>query len=100
MLIPVVFVTWLIKALLMHYGGLRLHRQALPFFLGLLVGARPRPSAALPLAAVRGEPVFPGDLRAPRIAATAEKELRSRRQEPGLRGGREVNRETVDAVPG
>jgi len=37
-LIPVIFVTWLVKAILMRYGGLRLHRTALPFFLGLLVG--------------------------------------------------------------
>jgi hypothetical protein len=37
-LIPVIFVTWLIKAVLMRYGGLRAHRTALPFFLGLLVG--------------------------------------------------------------
>jgi hypothetical protein len=32
------FVTWLIKALLLRYGGLKAHRRALPFFLGLLAG--------------------------------------------------------------
>ena len=34
----VIFVTWLIKALLLRYGGLKAHRSALPFFLGLLAG--------------------------------------------------------------
>jgi hypothetical protein len=33
-----IFVTWLFKAMLLRYGGLRAHRTALPFFLGLLVG--------------------------------------------------------------
>ena len=37
MLISTIFATWLIKAVLMRYGGLS-HRTALPFFLGLLVG--------------------------------------------------------------
>jgi len=32
------FVTWLIKALLLRYGGMKAHRRALPFFLGLLAG--------------------------------------------------------------
>ncbi len=35
---PVIFAAWLVKALLLRYGGLRAHRTALPFFLGLLVG--------------------------------------------------------------
>jgi hypothetical protein len=34
----VIFATWLIKAALLRYGGLRAHRTALPFFLGLLAG--------------------------------------------------------------
>jgi hypothetical protein len=34
----VIFATWLAKALLLRYGGLRAHRTALPFFLGLLTG--------------------------------------------------------------
>jgi hypothetical protein len=34
----VIFGTWLFKAVLMRYGGLRAHRAALPFFLGLLAG--------------------------------------------------------------
>ena len=34
----VIFGTWLVKALLLRYGGLRSHRVALPFFLGLLAG--------------------------------------------------------------
>jgi len=33
-----VFVTWVFKVLLLRYGGLRAHRRALPFFLGLLAG--------------------------------------------------------------
>jgi len=32
------FVAWALKALTLHYGGMRLYRQALPFFLGLIVG--------------------------------------------------------------
>ena len=34
----VIFGTWLFKALLLRYGGLRAHRMVLPFFLGLLAG--------------------------------------------------------------
>lgn len=37
--LPAVFVAWLTKATIMRYGGLRLHRLALPFFLGLIVGS-------------------------------------------------------------
>ncbi len=37
-MIPVLFAAWLIKGLLLRYGGLRAHRTALPFFLGLIVG--------------------------------------------------------------
>jgi len=33
-----VFVTWVIKGMLLRYGGLRAYRQALPFFLGLILG--------------------------------------------------------------
>ena len=35
---PALFLAWLIKLLLLRYGGLRAHRIALPVFLGLLVG--------------------------------------------------------------
>jgi hypothetical protein len=35
---PAILITWLFKALLLRYGGLRAHRRALPFFLGLLAG--------------------------------------------------------------
>jgi hypothetical protein len=35
----VIFGTWLFKALLLRYGGLRAHRAVLPFFLGLLAGS-------------------------------------------------------------
>lgn len=35
---PALFLTWLVKSLLLRYGGLRAHRTALPIFLGLLVG--------------------------------------------------------------
>lgn len=37
-MLPAVFVTWVFKVLLLRYGGLRAHRRALPFFLGLLAG--------------------------------------------------------------
>jgi hypothetical protein len=37
-LLLAMFLTWLLKGLLLRYGGLRAHRAALPFFLGLLVG--------------------------------------------------------------
>jgi len=33
-----IFVSWLIKVLLLRYGGLRAYRQALPFFIGLILG--------------------------------------------------------------
>lgn len=33
-----VFVGWLIKLIIMRYGGLRLYRIALPFFMGLVLG--------------------------------------------------------------
>jgi hypothetical protein len=35
---PALFLTWLIKSLLLRYGGLRAHRTALPLFLGLIAG--------------------------------------------------------------
>ena len=38
-MLPAIIVSWLIKLLLLRYGGLRAHRKALPFFLGLLVGS-------------------------------------------------------------
>ncbi|HXG23783.1 MAG TPA: DUF6785 family protein [Chthonomonadales bacterium] len=34
----VIFVTWLVKALVVRYGGLRLYRASVPFFLGLALG--------------------------------------------------------------
>ena len=37
-MIPAVAATWTFKVLLLRYGGLRAHRRALPFFLGLLAG--------------------------------------------------------------
>jgi hypothetical protein len=33
-----VFLGWLVKALIVRFGGLRLYRKAVPFFLGLLLG--------------------------------------------------------------
>jgi len=38
-MLPAIIISWLIKLLLLRYGGLRAHRKALPFFLGLLVGS-------------------------------------------------------------
>ena len=34
----VIFVTWLVKWLVVRYGGLRLYRASVPFFLGLVLG--------------------------------------------------------------
>ena len=33
-----VFLAWLFKTVILHYGGVRLYRQARPFFIGLIVG--------------------------------------------------------------
>jgi len=33
-----IFVSWLIKLLIIRYGGMRLHNQFVPFFLGLVLG--------------------------------------------------------------
>lgn len=32
------FVAWALKALILRYGGMKLYRQAMPFFLGLILG--------------------------------------------------------------
>ena len=32
------FVAWLLKAVILHYGGLRGYRTALPFFIGMVLG--------------------------------------------------------------
>ncbi|MCK4298565.1 MAG: hypothetical protein KAX80_03470, partial [Planctomycetes bacterium] len=37
--LPSIFTAWLIKATIMRYGGLPLHRQGLTFFLGVIVGS-------------------------------------------------------------
>ena len=36
---PALFLTWLVKSLLLRYGGLKAHRTALPLFLGLITGS-------------------------------------------------------------
>jgi uncharacterized protein DUF6784 len=33
-----VFVGWVIKVVIVRFGGLRLYRRAVPFFLGMLLG--------------------------------------------------------------
>ncbi len=33
-----IFVSWLAKAIILRFGGLKSHRQAIPFFLGMLLG--------------------------------------------------------------
>ncbi len=38
-MLPAIIISWGTKALLLHYGGLRAHRRAMPFFLGLLAGS-------------------------------------------------------------
>jgi len=37
-LLPALLATWLVKSMLLRYGGLQAHRRALPLFFGLLVG--------------------------------------------------------------
>jgi hypothetical protein len=37
--LPAIFTAWVIKAVIMRYGGLRLHRHGLTFFLGVIVGS-------------------------------------------------------------
>jgi hypothetical protein len=37
--LPAVFITWLVKSIVMRYGGLRLYRATLPFFLGLILSS-------------------------------------------------------------
>ena len=32
------FIAWVVKSLIMRFGGLKVHRQVLPFFLGLMLG--------------------------------------------------------------
>jgi hypothetical protein len=32
------FIAWVAKAIILRYGGMRLYRNAMPFFLGLIVG--------------------------------------------------------------
>ena len=33
-----IFVSWLVKAIILKHGGLKAHRQAIPFFLGVILG--------------------------------------------------------------
>jgi hypothetical protein len=37
--LPAVFIAWLVKAIVMRYGGLRLYRATLPFFLGMILSS-------------------------------------------------------------
>jgi hypothetical protein len=32
------FIAWAIKLIMLRYGGLKLYRRALPFFLGIILG--------------------------------------------------------------
>ena len=38
MLAPSIFVAWVMKILVLRFGGLRGYRAALPFFLGMVLG--------------------------------------------------------------
>ena len=38
-MLPAIILSWLVKTMLLRYGGLRAHRRAMPFFLGLLAGS-------------------------------------------------------------
>ena len=33
-----VFISWLLKSVILKYGGIRTHRNTIPFFLGLILG--------------------------------------------------------------
>ena len=33
-----IFISWAIKLTILKFGGLKLHRQSIPFFLGLVLG--------------------------------------------------------------
>ncbi len=35
---PAIFIAWLVKLMLLRYGGLRAHNVAKPLFLGFIVG--------------------------------------------------------------
>jgi hypothetical protein len=37
-MLPAIIATWIVKLVLLRYGGLRAHRTALPLFLGFIVG--------------------------------------------------------------
>jgi len=37
-MLPAIAISWVVKGILLRYGGLRAHQRALPFFLGLIVG--------------------------------------------------------------
>jgi hypothetical protein len=37
-MLPAITISWVLKGVLLRYGGLRAHQRALPFFLGLIVG--------------------------------------------------------------
>ena len=37
--LPAIFTAWLIKTVIMRYGGLRLHRQGLTLFIGVIIGS-------------------------------------------------------------
>jgi hypothetical protein len=37
--LPAIFIAWSVKLIIMHYGGLRLYRAALPFFLGMILSS-------------------------------------------------------------
>jgi hypothetical protein len=56
-LLPALVIAWTAKSLLMHYGGLRAHRIALPFFLGLISGAGAMSVLRAGLAALTGVPL-------------------------------------------
>ncbi|MHC5034323.1 MAG: DUF6785 family protein [Planctomycetota bacterium] len=37
--LPAIFIAWAVKAIIMRYGGLRLYRASLPFFLGMILSS-------------------------------------------------------------
>lgn len=52
------FITWIAKSIILKLGGIRLHQQAIPFFLGLILGDYVMGSIWAIIGPVIGKPVY------------------------------------------
>jgi hypothetical protein len=50
--------TWIAKSIILKVGGIRLHRQAIPFFLGLILGDYVVGSIWAIVAPLIGKPIY------------------------------------------